>query len=194
MIRFKDKVFEDYFIDHVTAVITDKKGVVQKVILHQGWLEFKNMRVHCIQVHTHLGYIPHMSIHHKDFNKLNNSLDNLMYITQADHLSLHNRCRDYKALSTEQKNNISSSLRNYYASHTKSTKGKPLNLSDEARRKLSKRAKNNSYFGGHKHSNETKEKLSAMSKGRFWWNNAVTEILSRQCPGEGWVHGRIKHK
>ena len=29
MIRFRDKVFENYFIDPVTAVITDENGIVQ---------------------------------------------------------------------------------------------------------------------------------------------------------------------
>ena len=28
-------------------------------------------------------------IHHKDFNKLNNNLNNLCYITQSEHIKLH---------------------------------------------------------------------------------------------------------
>lgn len=37
MIRIKDKVFEDYFIDPVTAIITDKDGNVKHQWINR-WL------------------------------------------------------------------------------------------------------------------------------------------------------------
>lgn len=37
---------------------------------------------------------PDCAIHHKDHNKLNNSIENLDILTLGDHVSLHNFCRD----------------------------------------------------------------------------------------------------
>ena len=91
MIRYKDKIFEDYFIDPVTAVITDKNGVAQKIILHQGRKEFKQMHVHCIMMHTFCGYRPGFLVHHLDENPLNNALSNLVYMTREEHLSCHHK-------------------------------------------------------------------------------------------------------
>lgn len=32
----------------------------------------------------------------------------------------------------------------------------------------------------------------AAGKGNVWWNNGVTCTRSKECPGEGWVRGRLK--
>ena len=53
MIRFRNQRFEDYFIDPVTAVITDKNGIVQPIKMYRGYPFFKKMAVHRIQMHTH---------------------------------------------------------------------------------------------------------------------------------------------
>ena len=49
----------------------------------------KHLYVHdllrAILFHTRNGYV----VHHKDFNKLNNSADNLMYISHAKHTQIH---------------------------------------------------------------------------------------------------------
>lgn len=66
MIRYKDQFFEDYFIDPLTAVITDKNGVVQEIHLHGERPVFKGMGVHCIMGHTYLGYFKDCCIHHID--------------------------------------------------------------------------------------------------------------------------------
>lgn len=89
MIRYKNKEFEDYNIDPVTAVITDQNGVVQKTYMIRGRLVFKKMHVHCIMANTYLGYKPKMDIHHLDENPLNNSLSNLVYLTRREHRRLH---------------------------------------------------------------------------------------------------------
>lgn len=57
---------------------------------------------------------------------------------------------------------------------------------------------------GRKASNETKEKLSKAKikagtkppscKGLVFWNNGEKAIRSAECPGEGWVSGRLKFK
>ena len=91
MIRFKDKILEDYFIDPVTAVITNKNGVVQKTYLHNGRPVFKKMNVHQIMTHTFYGYKSGYDVHHLDENKMNNALSNLVYLTREEHISLHNK-------------------------------------------------------------------------------------------------------
>ena len=55
MIRFKDKILEDYSIDPVTAIITDQNGIVQKTGMHHGRPVFKGMPVHQIMAHTFFG-------------------------------------------------------------------------------------------------------------------------------------------
>lgn len=114
MIRFKDKVFEDYFIDPVTAVITDKYGNVQEPLIRQGYAFFKGMGVHRIQAHTAYGYKQGYDVHHIDINPLNNSLSNLAYISHSEHVKLHalgnTNCLGRK-YSDEHKRNISESLK-----------------------------------------------------------------------------------
>lgn len=34
------------------------------------------------------------------------------------------------------------------------------------------------------------ERLSAMRRGKYWWNKDGKEIKSAECPAEGWVRGR----
>ena len=94
MIRYKDKILEDYFIDPVTAIITNSKGEIQETSIHKnGRPYFKNMDIHKIQVHTNLGYKKDYDIHHLDHNKMNNSLLNLVYLTHSEHTTLHNETR-----------------------------------------------------------------------------------------------------
>ena len=90
MIRFRDKVFENYFIDPVTAVITDENGIVQPtyIVPSHHYLRFKGMDVHQIQAHTAYRYIEGYDVHHKDENIFNNALSNLVYIPHEVHLSI----------------------------------------------------------------------------------------------------------
>ena len=48
---------------------------------------------------------------------------------------------------------------------------------------------------GKHHSEETRKKLSEARKGKnlgvHWWNNGISSKRSRECPGEGWNHGRL---
>ena len=44
---------------------------------------------------------------------------------------------------------------------------------------------------GTKHSDETKQKISEHKKGTHYWNNGEVERVCRECPGEGWVRGRL---
>ena len=123
MIQYKDKIFPEYFIDPVTAIITNSKGEIQKTKINEyGRPCFHCMAIHRIQVHTHLGYKLGMDIHHLDENKLNNSLSNLVYLTRSEHAKIHNKIG--KKLSEETKRKMS-----------ETQKGKIL--SEETKRKIS---------------------------------------------------------
>ena len=89
MIQYKDKIFPEYFIDPITAVITNSKGEIQKIKIRDGRPYFKGHKLYEWQVHTHYGWKQGMDIHHLDENKLNNSLSNLVYLTHSEHAKIH---------------------------------------------------------------------------------------------------------
>ena len=91
MIRYKDIILEDYFINPVTAIITNLKGEIQKTYIKGGRPHFKCYKVHEWQVHTHYGWKQGMDIHHIDENKMNNSLSNLVYLTHSEHSKIHKK-------------------------------------------------------------------------------------------------------
>ena len=91
MIRYKDIILEDYFINPVTAIITNLKGEIQKTKIKCGRPYFKGKSVRQWQVHTNLGYKQGMDIHHLDENKFNNSLSNLIYLTRSEHAKIHGK-------------------------------------------------------------------------------------------------------
>ena len=70
--------------------------------------------------------------------------------------------------------------------------------SEESRKKMSdaKKGENNYLFGKH-HSVEARKKMSeankgnTKTKGKFWFNNGIINIRSKECP-EGFVKGMIK--
>jgi hypothetical protein len=64
--------------------------------------------------------------------------------------------------------------------------GKGRTHSEETKRKMSEAGKCRT------HSKETKQKLSELKKGNKWWNNRKETKLCINCPGDGWVLGRIK--
>ena len=57
--------------------------------------------------------------------------------------------------------------------------------SEETKRKIGEANK------GRTHSNETKRKLSEIRKGTKWWNDGQMNRRVIECPGDGWVNGRI---
>lgn len=129
MIRFKDKVFEQYSICPATGDIFDSKtGEVQTVKFFRGRSYFKGMSVHRIMAHTFFGYKPGLVVHHLDENKLNNALSNLVYLTRGEHMRLH---REGKKFSEEHKAKLSAALKG----KTSPNKGKTF--SEEHRAKLS---------------------------------------------------------
>ena len=179
MIRYKEKEFKQWSICPATGDIFDSKtGVVQKTHVHQGRKEFKKMPVHCIMAHTYFGYNPEYDVHHKDENKLNNSLSNLVYLTREEHSRLHRKGKKGKKLgpfSEEHKAKLSASM-----------KGKKL--SEEHRAKIAASMK------GKPKSEETRAKLAVVNKGTRLWTNGEINKMCLECPGEGWYLGRNKQE
>ena len=59
--------------------------------------------------------------------------------------------------------------------------------------KLHYRGEMNPMFGKH-HSAEVRKKMSEKRIGQKFWNNSASNKRSKECPGEGWVRGRLKRK
>ena len=172
MIRYRDTILENYSIDPITAVITNSKGEVQKIKINKdGRPYFKNMAIHTIQVHTHIGYKRGFDIHHIDENKMNNSLSNLVYLTKSEHAKIHGEksvwCGKHHTEETKRK------LREAH-------KGKTF--SEETKQKMSEAHKG---------------KTSSNKGKRYKWiNNCVEEKyipLNEDIP-EGFIRGRLKRK
>ena len=209
MIRFKEKEFEQWSICPATGDIFDvETGEIQSVKIFRGRPVFKNMAVHRIMAHTFFGWKPGFDVHHKDKNKLNNVLSNLMYLTHSEHVRLHST----KLLSDETRLKISESLKGMTAwnkgrhlseetclkiaaarkgkHHSEETKAKigavwkGRHHSEEARLKIAESQK------GKHLSEEARLKIAESQKGRKWWNNGKITMFSNECPGEGWIRGR----
>ena len=192
MIKYKDTIFPDFFIDPVTAIITDSKGEVQKInIKKDGRAYFKGHKLHEWQVHTHYGWKQGMAIHHIDKNKLNNSLSNLVYLTPSEHTKIHSKG---KILSEETKRKMSEAKKG----EKHPLYGKPL--SEETKRKMSEALKGNKNMLGKHHTEETKQKmrnsLKGLNKDRIWINNGVENrfIHFDEYIPEGFVKGMLKRK
>ena len=166
MIKYKNTIFPDFFIDPITAIITNSKGEIQKIGIHKdGRAYFKGHGLHEWQAHTYLEYKKGFDIHHIDENKLNNSLSNLVYLTKSEHNIIHKKG---KTLSEETKLKIG-----------KASKGR--RHSEEWKKKLSaaRKGKKHPLFG-------TKFK---------WINDGIQNRrcpLDESIP-EGFVRGMLKN-
>jgi hypothetical protein len=89
------------------------------------------------------------------------------------------RVRKGRKFSKEHRDNIAKSL---------TGKVRP----EEVRKKMGDTRRSRSSIYPNKHSQETKNKMSKSGKGKVFWNNGEINTKSRECPGDGWVRGRIK--
>ena len=203
MIKYKDIILEDYFIDPVTAVITNSKGEIQKIKIKDGRPLFKRHAVHQWQMHTHIGYKECLVIHHLDHDKMNNSLENLVYITQSEHAKLH--------MKGENNTMFGTTGGMYGKHHSLETKKKmsearkgekhPLygkHLSEETKKKLTEINKGElNPFYGKTHSNESKRKISDSLKGKYKWitNGIENRLIDANIPiPDGFVKGVTRKK
>ena len=178
MIRYKDKTFDQWSICPATGDIFDAKtGEIQSVKIYGDRPYFKGMSVHRIMAHTFYGYKPGFDVHHKDENKLNNSLSNLVYLTHGEHCRLHAG----ELLHDETRAKVSASMKGRPKSlETKakisaSMKGKPK--SEETKAKMSAAKKGKSPWNkGKQWSEETKAKLSAAHKGKHFSEESKAKI------------------
>lgn len=165
MIRLsKDHVLEDFFIDD-NGIITNKEGEVQKPYYISGRPHFKKIAVHKIQMWTKYDWrdTKIWVIHHKDENPLNNSIDNLVFMTFSEHSSLHSKGRK---LDEETKKKLSEAK-------------KGIKRDEETKSKISKTLKEKckdgwvSTFKGKKLTEEHKKKISNYSEKSRWFNDGV---------------------
>lgn len=69
--------------------------------------------------------------------------------------------------------------------------------SDEIKNKMSedRKGEKNTFYG-RTHTKEAKQKIGEKNKkkmkGKLWWNNGQIEKRGVECPGDGWIRGRIK--
>ena len=106
---------------------------------------------------------PHLyHSHHKNGIRIDNHLENLEWKLKGEHMREHKKG---VKRSEETRRKISEASR-----------GKVQVLSEEARRKMSE-----ARIG----------KPNQCLVGKGWWNNGVKTIRSKECPGEGWVRGRL---
>ena len=123
--------------------------------------------------------------HHKGL-KSDNRLEKLEWELIADHIREHNRSR---VVSEETRRKMSETRKGVRKSDetrrkiSESKMGKPRD--EETKRKMSEAKK------GKVLSEDHKRRIGEGKKGALWWNNGVKNIRSKECPGDGWVRGRI---
>ena len=155
-----------------------------------------------------------MIVHHIDFNKLNDSLDNLQRITRAEHAAIHGNNMSeetrnkHRIIMTGENNPFYGKTHSieFKKRHSERISGinNPMygkHHTEITREKMSKAlsGENHPMYGKH-HTDEWKQKCSELHKGnknvvgRVWVNNG---IISKMClPDEipeGFVTGRLKH-
>lgn len=181
------------------AVITNSKGEIQKTTIgRDGRPLFKRHWIHQWQMHTHIGYKEGLVIHHLDHDKMNNSLENLVYITQSEHAKLHMKGENnpmfgktggmygkHHSLETKKKMSEAQKAEKHYMF------GK--HLSSEAKKKLSEINKGElNPFYGKTHSNESKRKISDSGKRRFE-NDEERKKISDSLKGKyKWITNGIE--
>lgn len=153
------------FTEDMITVINGRRCILKTPIYHFVWTVFN-------------GPVPKgYAIHHKDHNKLNDRLDNLILMTRSEH-SIHHG----KNQSLEQR-----------IKHSNDMKGRPScnkgkTFSEEARQHMSDAAKGRIPWNkgkkcpqlslaktGKSLSDEHKKKLSDSHKGKTAWNKGLTK-------------------
>ena len=109
----------------------------------------------------------------------------LIFLTRSNHIAMHNfgQHREYRECLA---------LRG----RIPWMKGKKHNSESLLKMHKAKVGDKNPFFGKH-HSEETRIKISNSKRGNtnvrgyYWWNNGISCKRAKECPGNGWVKGRI---
>jgi len=132
---------------------------------------------------SHFGLIPvdedgrTYEIHHINGNHNDNRIENLLCLSISDHFKLHYDQGDYLAAASiairmNQSREVISDISKLGGLEAKEKKLGWFSLTKE-------KMLENSIAGG------------KANKGIFWFNNGTISIRSRECPGDGWVRGRV---
>lgn len=89
-LKYKNDVIPGFFISD-EGKIYDAEGVEQelKIFPSHPYYHFKSRKVHKLMAHSFFGYKEGFDVHHKNQVKTDNRLQNLIYLTRAEHRSLH---------------------------------------------------------------------------------------------------------
>jgi len=173
-------IFDDYVITENGDVINKKTNRKlkptpnKKGYMNVGLMKDKKQyikRINRLVLETY-DPIENDHLYHAHYNneiKTDNRLENLRWELIADHIREHHTGQ---VRSKETRRKMS-----------ESQKGRVH--SGETRRKISESLK------GRVFSEDHRRKLSEAKKGKGWWNNGTKTIKSKECPGEGWMRGRI---
>lgn len=95
-LKYKHQEIPGYFIDE-NGKIYSSDGVEQKQYLcpSNPYYFFKSRKVHIMMAHSFYGYKEGYDVHHLNQIKTDNRLENLMYLTHSEHLSLHKTGNQY---------------------------------------------------------------------------------------------------
>lgn len=173
-LKFKNKVYENYLIDE-NAIIYDLEGNIQETYLYHNRPWFKSHGIHKYVMHSLIGYKENLVIHHINEDKFDNRLINLKYMDAGEHMRLHKTGKPSP------------------------NKGKKMNLSEEARQRMSdaKKGKRPPNYGkpcpqSVKDALRKANSGNTIIRGRIWVNNGVISkmVYPNEIP-EGFVSGRI---
>ena len=120
--------------------------------------------------------------------------EELIFMRFEEHSTLHHKGENNpffgKHHSEETRQKLSESHKGKHHSEesrkkmSEAHKGK--HLSEEHRRNMSAALK------GKHNSAEARKKMSEAHKGKLWWNDSISNKISKECPGPEWKRGQLK--
>jgi hypothetical protein len=128
----------------------------------------------------------HVSEHFKDLWKTDDFKNKQVWTEERRKIISNSRKGKKLSFETRKKMSISKKGK---LSHMK---GKNLKKETRDKISLSLSGRKNPMYGK-KHSKETKDKLKAINLGKeiYWWNNGTRSTMAKNCPGDGWLRGRL---